>query len=164
MSKHDLTDREISEGRDYVRRFCLWEKQFRGFPKSLSLDWKSIPAKKFNKENLPNDKQGVYAFVVKPNIGNITWGGYILYVGKTEKQVFQSRFLQYFNETKKDKPRFWVSEMLKLWKESLFYYYAETPAADADKIENALLEALLPPNNEVFRGKLRNIKKEIYSR
>jgi len=159
--KHDLIDRQISEGTDYLTRFCLWEKQFKAYAPPRQLVWKSIPAKITQKQQLPKT-QGVYAFVVKPNPVELSWSGYILYVGKTEAQTFQSRFQQYFNEPKKKKPRYWVSKMLKLWKNNLHYYYAETPAIEAGIFEDALLKALLPPNNERFPGTLGKLKKEIY--
>ena len=159
--KHDLIDRQISEGTDYLTRFCLWEKQFKTYAPPRQLSWKSIPAKITQKQHLPKT-QGVYAFVVKPSPVELAWSGYILYVGKTEAQTFQARFQQYFNEPKKKKPRYWISKMLKLWKNNLHYYYAETPAKDAGVFEDALLEALLPPNNERFPGTLGKIKKEIY--
>lgn len=159
--KHDLIDRQISKGTDYLTRFCLWEKQFKTYAPPKSLVWKSIPAHINKKNSLPK-AQGVYAFVVKPNSEELSWSGYILYVGKTEAQTFQARFQQYFNEPKKKKPRYWVSKMLSLWKSNLYYYYAETDATEAGQFEDALLEALLPPNNEIFPGTLGKLKKEIY--
>lgn len=163
MAKHDLINREVSEGRDYVRRFCLWEKQFRSFSPSFKLDWKCIEAKSSEKAKLPNE-QGIYAFVVRPHAAILDWAGYILYVGMTENQSFPVRFQQYFNEPKKKKPRFWVSEMLSLWKSNLYYYYAPLNPSDATMAENELLVALVPPNNERFPGEMGKIKKEIYGR
>lgn len=163
MSKHDLNDRYVSEGRNYVRKFCIWERQFKKYQSNTPLNWKCIPAKKGNAPSLP-ERQGVYAFVVKSQIANLSWSGYILYVGMTEKQTFSERFAQYFAETKRAKPRYWIKEMFQLWKKHLFYYYAETSVGDAKKIEDDLLEALLPPNNEKFPGTIGKVKKEIYSR
>ncbi|WP_038160117.1 hypothetical protein [Verrucomicrobium sp. BvORR106] len=131
------------------------------FNPTVKLDWKSIQAKKQNKGQLPN-AQGVYAFVVRPDNVNIAWCGYILYVGKTEAQSFQTRFQQYFDEVNASKPRFWVGEMLKLWENNLYYYFAALSEKDAGKAEDELLEALMPPNNERFPGKLGKLKKEIY--
>lgn len=163
MAKFDLTNRQISKGRDCVRRFCLWEQQFKSFRPKGALVWHCVPAKASKKSMLPKT-QGVYAFVVKPHIIELDWSGYIVYVGKTESQNFQTRFQQYFDEPKRTKPRLWVAEMFKLWKNNLYYYYASTSATDASRFEDALLSALLPPNNERFPGTLGKMKKEIYGR
>lgn len=163
MAKHDLINREVSEGRDYVRRFCLWEKQLNSFNPSVQLNWSCVAAKSSERSKLPNS-QGVYAFVVRPHPELFDWAGYILYVGMTENQSFPVRFQQYFNEPNKKKPRFWVSEMLSLWETNLYYYYAPLSAVDSVKAEDELLSALIPPNNERFPGELGKIKKEIYGR
>ena len=161
MAKQDLHDRTISDGRDVVRKFCLWEKQLDGYSLPFPLKWKRIQAKKTNKSSLP-DSQGIYAFVVRPEIANLDWCGYVLYVGKTKSQTFPKRFSQYFTEPNRKKPRLWVGEMLELWKDYLYYYYAETDSTKATRAEDELLKALLPPNNEKFLGGLGKIKKEIY--
>lgn len=161
MAKYDLVNREISTGRDNVRKFCLWEKQFSSYNFPTPLLWKSVKAKKENGGQLPAS-QGVYAFVVRPAIADLDWCGYILYVGQTESQTFKKRYAQYFSEPRKRKPRLWVGEMFTLWKTHLYYYYAELDAEDAVEAEDALLTALLPPNNERFPGDLGKIKKEIY--
>lgn len=161
MAKHDLIDREISEGRDRVIRFALWDKQWNKFISPVPLHWNHIQAVKSLKKTLP-PKQGVYCFVVRPEIAGMNWAGYVLYVGKTERQTFRERFPQYFDEVKKKKPRLWVRSMLRMWPKHLFYYYAETPPSEAGKAEDALLAALMPPNNERLPGTLAAIKKEIY--
>lgn len=161
MSKHDLVDRQVSEGKDRLSRFLLWEQQFNSFDLNLNLNWQSIQALQKNAALLPKT-QGVYAFVVKPGIANLDWAGYILYIGKTENQTFRVRYPQYFHEQNRDKPRSWVRRMFKFWPSRLYYYFAETTAADADKAESELLKALMPPNNERFPGRLASIKKEIY--
>ena len=163
MAKHDLINRQVSNGRDCVRKFCLWERQFKTYKPGIPLNWNCIKAKSSEKNQLPK-AQGVYAFVVHPNPDEIVWGGYILYIGMTESQTFPARFQQYFNEPKRSKPRYWVAEMFSLWKDHLYYYYATTSSADAAKAEAVLLTALVPPNNERFPGTLAKIKKEIYGR
>lgn len=161
MAKHDLIDRQVSEGKDLLCKFLLWEKQLNAYQSSLQLTWNSIPAEKSNFAMLPQT-QGVYAFVVKPGVANLDWAGYILYIGKTESQTFRERFPQYFYEKNREKPRLWVRRMFKHWPNKLFYYYAETPASDADATEAELLKALMPPHNERFPGRLAAVKKEIY--
>ena len=161
MAKHDLVDRQVSEGRDLICKFLLWENQLNAYNLTVHLSWKSIPALRTNASLLPKT-QGVYAFVIKPCIANLDWAGYILYVGKTEDQTFRARFPQYFYEQERTKPRLWVRRMFKYWPNRLYYYFAETTANDADTAEAELLKALLPPNNEKFPGRLAAIKKEIY--
>jgi hypothetical protein len=161
MAKHDLTNRQISNGRNYVRKFCLWEKQLATYKLNTALNWRAIKAKKANAINLPVT-QGVYAFVVRTCIANMEWSGYILYIGKTDAQTFRRRYSQYFNEPKKKKPRLWVGEMLGLWKKHLYYYYAEVPVAQVDAVERSLLNALVPPNNDQFPADFSRFKKEIY--
>jgi len=161
MAKYDLNDREIQHGHDRVMRFALWEKQYSTYKQSNTLGWERILAKKAHRRNLPT-KQGVYAFVVRPEIAQLDFTGYILYVGQTENQNFKVRFGQYLSEGRRGKPRLWVKEMFRRWKHKLFYYYAEMSSIDAAACEEALLSALLPPYNEKFPGNLSKIKKEIY--
>ena len=159
MAKFDFANRQISQGKDTIVRFCLWEKQFSSYKLVTKLNWEKVKADKGNSGKLKK-KTGVYAFVVKPDLAFMDWSGYILYIGMTKKQDFPTRFKQYFNEPNKKKPRFWVSGMFERWENNLYYYYA--PTDKPEEVENALLTALLPPYNERFPGDLSKIKKEIY--
>ena len=95
--------------------------------------------------DIPNDRIGVYAFVLEPNIACIGLA-YLLYVGRT-KQHFRARFYKYKRDqrdpnTKRDL----VHIMLTTWPGRVAFYYA--PIDDRNivqEIEDQLIAAFKPP-------------------
>lgn len=115
---------------------------------------------------VPNNAKGVYTFVVKPGIANHPSCAYMMYVGKTEKQMLRDRFSQYFSEKDKGETsrRPHVTEMLLKWDNFLWFYYAKiSDATKIKQVEEELLAAYLPPSNRTFPSKVRHAVAKLFA-
>ena len=138
-----------------VSRVVLSPTRWALFSWTTPLSWNVVRFEESAKDDLPKDKQGVYTFVVKPEIANHPDCAYLLYVGKTEKQGLRTRFLDYFREPKKPKGREAVKLMLRLWKTHLWFCYAPIDdVGEINHVERNLIEALVPPINQEYSGVL----------
>jgi hypothetical protein len=155
--------------RDYnLSRFVicpnLWEDYSAPTP---PLEWKRVKFDQAGVKSLPNDKPGLYSFVVHPEIANHDAVSYLLYIGETTKQTIQKRCRDYLGEDKKKKPREHIRDMVKLWPNHLWIYYSEV--ADPKtilKLEEDLITAFTPPFNFKYTatlGKAGTLKAVLYS-
>lgn len=122
---------------------------------TTDLSWSVVKFDKSQQASIPDDRQGVYTFVVKPEIANHPECSYLLYVGKTERQNLRRRFLQYFDEPNNPKGREPVKLMVRLWQQHLWFCYAPVSNVDEiDTIEESLIDAFVPPINQKYPGQL----------
>lgn len=124
----------------------------------LKLSWELLPFSAAHLPRVPDDKRGVYSFVVQPGIADHPACSYLLYVGQTGRN-FRARYREYLREQAQgeNSRRPHVSGMLNKWKDHLWFCFAHIE--DATVIvptEDALLEAYLPPTNVELPGRLRN--------
>jgi excinuclease UvrABC nuclease subunit len=123
-------------------------------PQKLSWEWTKFT--RSNSRDVPNDKSGVYSFLVQPGIADHPACSYLMYVGKAEKQSLRERFNQYFRDESDESRRLHIHEMFRLWKGHLWFYFA--PISDntkIDAVELALIHAYLPPRNHEFKGSIK---------
>jgi len=162
---YDLNFAEKGELKLHIRKFLLypknWEDSTNHF--NLALRWKNIKFNRRNKTKLPRT-HGIYCFVVKPKIPNFIETRYLFYVGQTTRP-FSDRYQEYLDDQDgKGKPRPKVFEMLKLYKNSLHYYYAEiNPPNQIDEIEEKLLNTFIPHvNTDIPKAKIKPELRNIY--
>ncbi len=152
---------------DYrVLRMVLAPKHWQSCSLPVSLAWRGVKFEKGNASRVPNNANGVYSFVVKPEIANHPSCAYLLYVGKAQNQVLRDRFSQYFDEKAKgeNSRRPHVTEMLLKWDGFLWFYYAEiSSTAKIKKVEDSLLAAYLPPSNRQFPSSVRHAVKKLFA-
>lgn len=166
---YDLSTATIHEsdtGKSFTKRFILWPRQWCLSPPDdlKDVEWKSVPFDESNLASLPNTP-GVYAFIVKPSVCNLSGVGYLMYIGKAEGQSLSTRCSQYLQEPRKKKPRILICDLLNKWRSHLHLYYATIPPGSTitpTKVENFLLTAFMPPANTVLPGTLTVIAKSIY--
>ncbi|WP_368211518.1 hypothetical protein [Aeromonas sp. s10] len=95
---------------------------------------------------------GVYVFIVRPKLFGLFQTSGLLYVGKATN--LYERVGAYISEVNKrhsmsNRPHIW--RMLNVWNGHLHYIYTTTPTvADAENLEERMLEALLPYFNKEF--------------
>ena len=100
---------------------------------------------------LPNDKGGIYIFIVKPNLIPDSHL-YIFYVGrslKTENQNLRKRCSEYFKD---NRPK--ILRMIENWGKYLYIRYL--PLDDnqfISDLEKILINAILPPCNDEIPDK-----------
>jgi len=110
---------------------------------------------KFTSSNLPNvpdDKSGVYAFILKPRLTELPETAYLLYIGKTEE--FRKRYDNYLSEQRPTTfVRGRISYMLERLADHLWFYYAPITQLDMLKqIETELINTFIPPYNTLLRA------------
>lgn len=158
-SIYDVLDEEIENQSDDDKRLAYISKYRREFvlcPAFIEtkddlpvLDWQSM---KFNAAN-PNlpQQQGVYAFSISIQSGNLPTNSYILYVGKAgdtnSKNTIKKRYRDYVREARvQSRPK--IHRMLNLWENHLTYHYAEVPnGTSTGAIEEQLTTIFIPPYN-----------------
>jgi hypothetical protein len=142
---------EISK---HTARIPLVPSQWKKYPAHLNYTWHAVPYHKSGIPLVPDNAVGVYAFVVNPGIAGHDLG-YLLYVGKAEKQSLRARFKQYFKEHKDPKGRPYVRQMLDYWSGYLEFRYTTLNASMVSSVEDALLDAFIPHCNERFSATIR---------
>ena len=115
------------------------------------LTWYSIKYGKAQINEVPDDKRGVYAFVIcQPNM-ILPSHGYVLYIGiagKNSNRPLRERYKDYLN-SKRIMKRTKIAFMIGNWHKILRFYYAPiddvVSTDDLQRLELQLNTALLPP-------------------
>ncbi len=147
-------------------RMILSPQNWRACALPVKLTWRAVKFDRVNMNRVPDKAKGVYTFVVKPGIANHPSCAYLMYVGKTEKQVLRDRFSQYFAEKDKgeESRRPHVTEMLQKWEDFLWFCFAEiSNIAEIKRVEDELLTAYLPPSNHTFPSKVRHAVARVFA-
>lgn len=148
-----------------LTRFILSPDQWRGCALPVALTWHTVQFSQTNVSAIPDDRVGVYSFVVKPGIANHPECAYLLYVGMVESQDFRERYKQYLHEkaqgAKSRRPH--VTDMLLKWEGFLSFCYAPIASTTAIKgVEDALLAAYLPPSNKDFPASISRAHRQVF--
>ena len=116
-----------------------------------SLSWSSVRYGLDDAHKVPNDKRGVYAFVVSHCGDVLPPHGYVLYVGiagRRSDRPLQARYRDYLN-TKKILKRDNITAIVGNWSDVLHFAYAPVPDSlspdDLMALEVEIASALLPP-------------------
>ena len=137
-----------------------WERFNADFNDIVNKDeWKEIKflndsATEINESinTVPNDKGGIYIFILRPNIVPCVHK-YILYVGRvkcTKKQNLRKRFKEYVHDDRSA-----ILLMRETWGKDLYIRYL--PLTDNTTIcalERELIRTIIPPCNSEYPGTL----------
>jgi hypothetical protein len=152
--------REVDEAKScIIQRVIFWPKKWNVFnpPKDIIWKWKSVPFSCTNETKVPNDKHGLYSFVICPQIAKHPHYNLVLYIGKAEDMTLRARFKSYFQDMKRVKR---PPICYHLNKYSGFINFCFTPVSNRDDIkqgEDSLLSAFLPPCNTDFPAEVSEI-------
>jgi hypothetical protein len=142
-----------------IPRAIFWKERWAQFraPPRIQWRWQSVPFDRSALRRVPNDRHGIYTFVLTPNVAAHPKNHFILYVGKAEKTTLRERFQHYFQEMQKIK-RPHICYALNKYEGHLQFCYATIPnRSDIQAAEDALLTALMPPFNENFPAEVSSI-------
>jgi hypothetical protein len=150
----------------HIRKFFLYPNFWNDPEKDIAVhknEWKCV---KFDKVflNKVSRHMGVYAFVLKPSYPSLFETGYLFYIGKTSRTL-QQRFKEYFDERDGNgKYRYLVREILRLYKEDIFFYYLELESEQkVDESEILLLNTFVPfVNTDIPEAMIEPNLKNIY--
>lgn len=116
-----------------------------------------------NITNLPNDKGGIYFFILKndvlPNLSS-----HIMYIGRahnSDGQNLRKRCSVYFNQYYKNyTKRPHIHAMLNKWSNNLYLYFIElTDNDEINEIEKKLINNIIPPfNHDIPHTELKRVR------
>ncbi|MCG7870502.1 MAG: hypothetical protein JAZ11_00180 [Candidatus Thiodiazotropha lotti] len=116
-----------------------------------NLEWDSVPYGEDEIDRVPNDKRGIYAFVIFQENNVFPPHGYVLYIGiagRNSNRPLRQRYKDYLNSKKVIK-RVKIARMIGLWHKVLKFYFApinnDISTDDLQTLEKQLNSALLPP-------------------
>ena len=116
-----------------------------------TLAWKHVKYGKDEINEVPDDKRGIYAFVVCEPSAVLPPHGHVLYIGiagRKSNRSLRARYLDYLNPKKVIK-RERIAYMIGTWHEVLRFYFAPVDdtmtSDDLEELERQLNSALLPP-------------------
>lgn len=119
----------------------------------VTLQWESVKFGPEERKDVPSDQSGVYAFMLEPSFIGPPKSAYLMYIGMTTDPL-RERYGRYLTrELKRKFGRPIIGRMLQRWFDHLRFYYAviENKILIKD-IEEALLNACVPPYNQKFTG------------
>jgi len=142
-----------------VERAIFWPARWKEFrrPRRQRWDWKSVPFNRASAKDVPNDQHGVYSFILCPSVAAHPKNHFVLYVGKADTMTLRARFRSYFDDMKRVKrPK--ICFALNMWDGYLeFCFTTVRHPADIVTVESRMLDALLPPYNTQFSGRVSKI-------
>ena len=154
LEKIRLTrDVAAAEVQNYKIRFILNAERISSLVRpSFPLHWNSI---KFDDatqiHNVPDDKRGVYAFVVAADSPSLPTHGYIMYIGIAgfrSTRSLRDRYKDYL-DTNKVLARPNVMGMVGTWHDVLRFFFApvddQMTSAQLESLERTLNSAWMPP-------------------
>ena len=155
MSVADLID-EQNQLSAHRYTFSLWPQQWMAYNLPDQFHWKIHPFQRDQIENIPREP-GIYSFVIQPGIASYPYCSYLMYIGKTERTLRQ-RFREYLREQNNEAGRPKILRFLNQYEGYLYFCYSTIREKERiGKIEDALLDAFLPPCNRDFSSSIRRI-------
>lgn len=146
-----------------VDRFILYPKNWKEYSNKIQLSWNKVRFSKENIDEIPNDRAGIYSFIVDPSVAQHPASNYLLYIGKVRQQNLRARYGQYLRAEKEWEKRQKIADMISRWSEYLYFCYAEVDNIDLiDQLEEDLITAFLPPMNIEFPAKIRKVMNMIF--
>ena len=148
----DENDAALAALKKYEQHFILNTQKISDLDGSENpLTWNSIRFGKQEIDRVPDDRQGVYAFVVSDPRAFLPPHGYIMYIGLSGRNSFRSlqdRYSDYFKQSEiRRRPR--IRRMIVQWHPLLRFHFApvagDLPRAELKALEKRLITAFLPP-------------------
>lgn len=151
MSMHDII-KDQDEMKAHEHHFILWPRQWEKYHDTHN--WKICRLNEMEKDQIPN-RSGVYSLLVQPGIANHPACSYLMYVGKTKS--LRRRFMDYLNERKCETGRPKIFRVLNKYKDYVCFCYTTVRKDDLSGVEDNLLVAYIPPNNDQYPAEIRCI-------
>ncbi|MBF0407875.1 MAG: GIY-YIG nuclease family protein [Candidatus Riflebacteria bacterium] len=134
--------------------FC--PQQWKRFspPAGVDIVWDIVPFQIESRDKVPDKANGIYSFVITPNVADHPLNSLLIYIGKADKMSLRKRFMSYFNEIKQMK-RMPLCYLLKKYLGHLSFCFCKIDdSSKIDPLEQELINALIPPGNKEYKGKI----------
>jgi len=133
----------------------LWSSLSLG---QTTLSWQLFPFQESSRALVPQ-QQGVYAFLIVPDIAGPLQVSYLMYIGETDRTLRQ-RFGEYLLEAQSDNIRPKLLRILPLYPNHLMFACSTLQSGIVPKdVETLLIEAFLPPGNDQLPASVRRPRK-----
>jgi hypothetical protein len=135
-----------------------WQK-FIIIQDSFPCKWKIIKLAEECKDDLDLNKvPGIYTLLVQPGIASHPSCSYLMYVGQTHN--LHLRFLNYLKYEKRIRKRPNIFRLLNIYDDHIWFCFTKVAPDELDKYENGLMNAYIPPVNDVnrFPAEMRKLK------
>jgi hypothetical protein len=134
--------------------FFLWPQKWSAYNLSDQFDWEIHPFQPDQVENIPSEP-GVYSFVIQPGIASHPYCLYLMYIGKTNRTL-RERFREYLREREDPDGRPKIVRLLNKYQGYTHFCCSAIEKKERiGDIEDALINALLPPCNDQFPAEVR---------
>ena len=148
-----ITEENVAKA--HVHRFSLWPRKWDEFDEGIqAFSWRIEKLHIDARDNIPTSS-GVYTLLIQPGIANHIACSYLMYVGQTNS--LRRRFGEYLNEVKRRRGRPLINRLINMYFDYSWFCYTEVEMTNLGKVENALLEAYLPPKNDRFPASVSQI-------
>ncbi len=144
MSVVDILD-EQDEFKANRITFALWRRKWQEYRDVCALDWRLHLLNARERSSIP-DESGIYTLLIQPGIANHPACSYLIYVGKSTS--LRRRFGEYLGSEKRETGRPKVFRLLNRYPDHTWFCFSLVPLADLDDVEEALLNAYIPPAND----------------
>jgi hypothetical protein len=121
--------------------------------------WKVIKLDEVCKNDPDLSKtSGIYTLLIMPGIAQHPSCSYLMYVGQTHNLYL--RFRNYLSREKTHRVRPNVFRLLNIYSDRIWFCFTKVAGYQLDRYENALMNAYIPPVNNVDRlpAEIRSIK------
>ncbi len=155
MSVVDLID-EQDQLKAHQYKFSLWPRAWAAYNLPDPFKWEIYPFQQDQIDNIPS-QPGIYSFVIQPGIASHSNCSYLVYIGRTERTL-RVRFREYLREQNKREGRPKIVRLLNKYQDYLYFccsVIAETERIT--EIEEALINAFLPPCNDQFSAEMSRV-------
>lgn len=133
----------------YSVTFKLKPQHWQAYDSLVELRWNTVRFGESNISKIPDDRGGVYTFVVLPRIAKHPKCAYVVYVGETHE--FRQRYRSYVRDRTDPKARPLVKVMLSLWDGYLGYCYAPITRTDLiHQVQDNLIKTFDPVINRLY--------------
>ena len=146
---------EENEAKAHVHKIPLWPKKWVEFNEEINaFNWSIEKLVNESRDKIPNEP-GIYSLLIQSGIANHIACSYLMYVGKTNS--LHRIFGEYLNEQKRRRGRPLINRLLNMYSNHSWFCFTIAAEADLEIIEDALLEAYLPPKNDRFPASVSQI-------
>lgn len=150
----DILKEEFREASIHSHDFILWPTKWETYSKSH--EWHLIKLVDSERDNIPASP-GIYTLIVKPNVADHPANSYLMYVGQSTS--LRRRFGEYLNKERKPSGRPKIFMFLKMYPNNVWFCFTQVQPSSLNIVESGLRDALFPPLNEQFSGKLSQVMK-----
>lgn len=148
-----IKDQDDLAGHTY--EFVLWPRQWRSYVSTRTHSWIFHRLDERERSNIPS-ASGIYTLLMQPGIANHPQCSNVMYVGKAVS--LRNRFGEYLSKERRETGRPKIFRLLNKYDEHLWFCFTLVPKRQLQAVEDALINAYVPPCNDSLPADLRPVR------